>query len=115
VAWATTVAFYEVRNFQRLAGRARLEFDDELLALLAAERAQDVPWWSPRMEALAGCVEKLDPAQRLLVESVYEQGAEIADLARRQGRVPQTLYNQLGSIRRALAECVQRRLAGASP
>lgn len=114
VAWATTVAFYEVRNFQRLTGRSRLEFDDELMQTLAAERAQHVRRWSARMEALEVCVEKLPPAQRTLVEAIYTQGADVAEVARQQGRAPQTIYNQLSFIRRTLAGCVQRRLAGAA-
>jgi RNA polymerase sigma-70 factor (ECF subfamily) len=112
VAWATTVAFYEAKNFQRVTGRSRLEFDDELMQTLAAERAADVVRWSPRMEALEVCVEKLDPAQRALVDVIYTQGVEVGEVARQQGRAPQTIYNQLNFIRRALAECVQRRMAG---
>lgn len=113
VAWATTVAFYEVRNFQRVTGRSRLEFDDELLQTLAAERVQDLKRWSPRMEALEVCVAKLNPAQRTLVETIYTHGIEVATVSRWQGRASQTIYNQLNFIRRALAECVQRRMAGA--
>ena len=41
VAWATTIAFYEVKNFQRVTGRSRLDFDDDLMQTLAAERAAD--------------------------------------------------------------------------
>lgn len=115
VAWATTVAFYEVRNFQRVTGRSRLDFDDDLMQTLAAERAQHVQQWSPRMEALEVCVEKLDPAQRKLVETIYTQGVEVGEVARQQGRASQTIYNQLNFIRRALAECVHRRMAGTAP
>ena len=115
VAWATTIAFYEVKNFQRVTGRSRLDFDDDLMQTLAAERAQHVQRWSPRMEALEVCVEKLDPAQRKLVEKIYTQGIEVGEVARQQGRAPQTIYTQLNFIRRALAECVERRMAGAAP
>ena len=115
VAWATTIAFYEVKNFQRVTGRSRLDFDDDLMQTLAAERAQHVLRWSPRMEALEVCVEKLDPAQRKLVEKIYTQGIEVGEVARQQGRAPQTIYNQLNFIRRALTECVERRMAGAAP
>ena len=115
VAWATTIAFYEVKNFQRVTGRSRLDFDDDLMQTLAAERAQHVLRWSPRMEALEVCVEKLDPAQRKLVEKIYTQGIDVGEVARQQGRAPQTIYNQLNFIRRALTECVERRLAGAAP
>ncbi len=115
VAWATTIAFYEVKNFQRVTGRSRLDFDDDLMQTLAAERAQHVLRWSPRMEALEVCVEKLDPAQRKLVEKIYTQGIAVGEVARQQGRAPQTIYNQLNFIRRALTECVERRMAGAAP
>ena len=115
VAWATTIAFYEVKNFQRVTGRSRLDFDDDLMQTLAAERAQHVLRWSPRMEALEVCVEKLDPHQRKLVEKIYTQGIDVGAVARQQGRAPQTIYNQLNFIRRALTECVERQLAGAAP
>ena len=114
IAWATTVAFYEVRNFQRITGRSRLEFDDELMETLAAERAQHVRQWSPRVEALEACMEKLDAANRGLVESIYTRGLEAAAVAQQQGRSAQTIYNKLNFIRRALAECVQRRMTEAA-
>ncbi|WP_113959120.1 sigma-70 family RNA polymerase sigma factor [Roseimicrobium gellanilyticum] len=111
IAWATTVAFYEVRNFQRVTGRSRLAFDDELMQTLAAERAVQVRQWSVRAEALEVCVEKLDPASRDLVEAIYTQGQAADAVARQQGRAAQTIYNKLNFIRRVLAECVQRRMA----
>jgi RNA polymerase sigma-70 factor (ECF subfamily) len=114
IAWATTVAFYEVRNFQRVTGRCRLEFDDELMETLAAERVQHVRQWCARTEALELCVEKLDTASRALVEAIYTDGTQAIEVARQQGCAPKTIYNKLNFIRRALAECVQRRLAEAT-
>jgi RNA polymerase sigma-70 factor (ECF subfamily) len=111
IAWATTVAFYEVRNFQRVTGRCRLEFDDELMETLAAERVQHVRRWCARTQALEHCVEKLDSASRVLVEAIYTDGTQAIEIARQQGCAPKTIYNKLNFIRRALAECVQRRLA----
>jgi len=115
IAWATTVAFYEVRNFQRAGGRSRLTFDDELLRLLAAERAIHIREAHPRQEALDACLEKLDGAARRLIDAIYLEGAEVASLAARQGQAVQTIYNRLGAIRRGLADCVRRRMAEASP
>ena len=113
IAWATTVAFYEVRNFQRVTGRCRLEFDDELMETLAAERVQHVRQWCARTEALEHCVEKLDSANRALVVAIYTDGTQANEIARQQGCAPKTIYNKLNFIRRALAECVQQRLAEA--
>jgi len=115
IAWATTVAFYEARNFQRVAGRSRLQFDDALMQTLAAERSQQVRQWPARMEALQFCVEKLELAQQKLVDAIYMQGIDAGRLARREGRAVQTIYNKLNHIRRALAECVHRQLAEAAP
>lgn len=114
LAWATTVAFYEARNFRRAFGRSRVKFDDQLLEILAAERALDVRRWNVRLEALDACVEKLDPAGRQIVEAVYGEGMQVSELAKRQGLAVQTVYNKLNLIRRALAECVQRRLGEAA-
>lgn len=113
IAWATTVSFYEARNFQRVTGRCRLQFDDELMQTLSAERVQHVRQWSARTEALEHCVEKLDTASRALVEAIYTDGTQAVEVARQQGCAPKTIYNKLNSIRRALAECVQRRMTEA--
>ncbi len=110
-AWATTIAFYEARNFQRVTGRSRVDFDDELMHTLAAERVEHVRHWSRRTEALEHCVQKLDAASRALVGAIYTEGTLAVELARQQGCAPKTIYNKLNFIRRALAECVQRRMA----
>jgi RNA polymerase sigma-70 factor (ECF subfamily) len=112
MAWATMVAFYEVRNFQRVASRSRLWFDDELLEVLAAERVPDLEEEPTRREALNLCLEQLDDSGRHLVEEAYFEDGSIARLATQLGRAPQTLYNKLNAIRRMLAQCIERRLAG---
>jgi len=110
LAWATTVAFYEVRNFQRVTGHARLEFSDALMQTLANEREQDIRKWNPKLEALERCVQKLDPASQDLVDAVYSRGMPVGALAGEQGKATQSVYNKLSFIRRVLAECVQKQL-----
>ena len=114
IAWATTVAFYEVRTFQRVTGRSRLAFDDELMQILATERALDIRQSSLRLELLEVCVEKLEDTQRALVTSIYIDGMDVGAVANQQGRAAQTIYNKLTFIRRVLAECVQQRLTEAT-
>lgn len=114
VAWATTVASYEVRNFRRVTGRCRVTFDEDLLETLAASRVQDLQHSDQRLEALEECVQRLDLQNRALVDAVYARGEEVKELARREGRSPQTFYNRLNVIRRALTECVRQKVAQAS-
>ena len=110
-AWASTVAFYEAKNFQRMAARSRLRFGDELLELIAAERVVDSARTQARVEALDHCMEQLDAPSVALVEAAYFEEGSVARLAEQLGRVPQTLYNKLNILRRRLAECVSQRLA----
>ncbi|MCX7429900.1 MAG: hypothetical protein NTY17_02650 [Planctomycetia bacterium] len=55
-----------------------------------------------------------DAASRQLVKAIYTDGVQVVDVARRQGCAPKTISNKLTFIRRALAECVQRRMAEAA-
>lgn len=52
MAWASTICFYEAKLFQRTASRSPLHFDDDLLALLAEERLDELKHQERRMEAL---------------------------------------------------------------
>ncbi|MCB1092434.1 MAG: sigma-70 family RNA polymerase sigma factor [Verrucomicrobiae bacterium] len=110
-AWASTVCFYEARNFQRLTARSKLRFDDDLLALIADERTRDLDQQDPRQAALGECMTSLSDANRSLLEAVYMDNADIGQLARQAGRAPQTFYNRLNILRRQLARCVDQRLS----
>jgi len=109
-AWASSFAFYEAKNFQRVSARSRLHFDAELMERLAAERVPDLDHREARLAAMDRCVEELDDAGRELVREFYLNNTEVAALAERLGRAPQTLYNKLNTLRRLLADCMKRRL-----
>ncbi len=111
MAWASTVAFYEARNFLRHAGRSQIPFDDTLLDLLARERRVDLARQMPRIEAMRRCLDELDEPSRELVQAAYLDEGSLVELADRLQRAPQTLYNKLNTIRRLLADCVERRIA----
>ena len=110
VAWASTICFYEAKNFQRLSTRSPLKFDDELLATLAAERLVDLDLQGRRITALELCLNEVGPVERELLRAAYAEHGGITDLAARLQRAPRTLYNKLTVLRRRLTECVQRRL-----
>ncbi|MEX0687144.1 MAG: sigma-70 family RNA polymerase sigma factor [Pirellulales bacterium] len=111
LAWATTIWFYEAKNFQRLAARGPLSFDDRLLALLAVERLDDLEHHEERLAALDACLGGLPEKDRALLEAAYVAQSGIVRLAEQLGRAPQTLYNRLNTLRRVVAVCVEKRLA----
>ena len=110
VAWASTICFYEAKNFQRMAARSHLKFDDELLATLASERLVDLDLQGRRIAALEQCLNEIGPAERELLRIAYADHGGIIELAAKLQRAPRTLYNKLTVLRRRLTECVQRRL-----
>ncbi len=110
LAWASTFCFYEAKTFQRTVSRSVLHFDDELMALLAEERTDDLKHQDRRMEALQTCMASLrDEERRLLRASCADHGG-ISALAAQMNRTPRTLYNKLAHLRRLLAECVMNRM-----
>ena len=110
VAWASTICFYEAKNFQRLAARSHLKFDDSLLETLASERLVDLDDQGRRIAALEMCLKEVGPNERELLRTAYVEHGGIVELAAKLQRAPRTLYNKLTALRRRLTECVQRRL-----
>ena len=110
VAWASTICFYEAKNFQRLAARSPLQFDDALLEKLSSERLVDLPNQSRRISALEVCMGKLRDSDRDLVNAAYLDGNRISELASSLDRAPQTIYNKLNLIKKTLTDCVQQTL-----
>jgi RNA polymerase sigma-70 factor (ECF subfamily) len=111
-AWACGVARLEVANFLRARGRQRLYFSDELNLLLIevqAEMRHDE--LEERRTALGRCIEKLRQRDRELLTECYGDSQGVHEAADRRGRSPQSVYNSLRRIRRALFECIARTLA----
>ena len=115
LAWASTVCFYEAKNFQRVAARSKVVFSDALLEVLANERIHDLPAQDARIDALHDCLTKVDESGRRLLEAAYLDRSNIALIASQLGRAPQTLYNKLNTLRRLLAECIEQQTARANP
>jgi RNA polymerase sigma-70 factor (ECF subfamily) len=110
MAWASTICFYEAKNYLRLAARSPLHFDDDLLATLASERLDDLPTREERLVALEGCFARLGAAEQQLLRATYYDRRGIEMLAAQLNRAPQTLYNKLNHLRRLLGECIQQRI-----
>lgn len=108
-SWACGVAFYEVKNFIRVAQRKRLQFQEEIIQQLADERAV-IPQlkFNQRASALQDCIQKLKEKDQILVDQVYRGQTPIKDVAEATGAAIQTLYNRLNQIRRQLTHCIER-------
>ncbi len=107
LAWACRVAFYEVRNFRRTASRDRLRFNDALIEQLAEDRPLSPERERAHRDFLLDCIAKLSEEERALLNRAYEGETTIRQLAEELHRLPQTIYNRLNLLRRALFKCVE--------
>jgi len=110
--WACGIARYEVANFLRSRRRRKLYFSDQLnLLLLDAQDEVTAEEVEEQRGALAGCVDRLRQRDQELLRKCYLETDGVKKVAERGGRAPQSVYNSLRRIRRALYECVRRSLA----
>jgi RNA polymerase sigma-70 factor (ECF subfamily) len=109
--WAFGVARFKALALLRDRSRDRLVFDEDVLALLADEVTEHADDYEAERRALESCVQKLDPAQRKLLDAAYAPGARIDALAAEAGRSAMSFYKALHRIRLALMNCTQRLLA----
>lgn len=109
--WACSVARFTVLKRLRERARDRLVLSDDVLDLLAEEGVEDLDRRAAERKALAGCLEKVPPSDRNLLEGYYSREATVADLATSFGHTVAAVYKRLSRIRAGLHRCVERRLA----
>lgn len=108
--WAMGIAFYEVKNFQRVSSRDRHHFSEQLLNQLF-ERMQSSSTVNMQLSSLEKCLKKLRQKDQWLVEQVYWERRKCASVAQELGMKINTLYDRVGRIRNQLKECVSRRVS----
>lgn len=107
LAWACQVAYFHVLSHRRRVRRDRLVFDEEVLAYLAERQADRAAELGDRLAALRGCLEKLPPPSRKLLEQRYAPGGSVKDLAESDGRSVAALSQVLYRIREKLHNCIE--------
>jgi RNA polymerase sigma-70 factor, ECF subfamily len=111
-SWACGIARFEVSNFLRTRGRQKLYFTDDLnLLLIEAHEQFPRDEMEDRKTALGSCVQKLRERDRELLRECYGEAGGVNDVAGKNGRSSQSVYNSLRRIRRSLFECIERTLA----
>lgn len=109
--WACGIAFNEVRNFLTVQRRSRLQFDLELVELLAQESAQEESLSESRLHALRRCLAQLSDRQQSILQQCYATTDSITSVAEQLGRERTALYKQLARLREKLLDCINLRLA----
>ncbi|MFM7034114.1 MAG: sigma-70 family RNA polymerase sigma factor [Planctomycetia bacterium] len=108
--WALGTARHQVLLHWRTRRRDRHVFSEALLADLAdcTENSLDSTEW--RMAALEACIAGLSDRQRELLRMFYGEDRRAEAIAKHWGRTVHTVYKALKVMRKALFDCVSRKL-----
>lgn len=111
IAWVLGIARNRVLRHWRSVGTVKLILFDEQMMLQVEDAFLKIEFNpDPRQEALEACLGQLSEQARTLVESRYVRGLDMEMLSTQLGITVKSAYSQLYRIRKALAECMRRRL-----
>jgi RNA polymerase sigma-70 factor (ECF subfamily) len=110
-AWAFKVAFNQVLTYRKRSKRAAVLPGPEVMEAIAGEVNRASAALDGQLAALAGCVEKLPPHSREILDRCYQQGARTRQVAEELGRPEGTIYKSLTRIRQWLFDCIQKTAA----
>jgi RNA polymerase sigma-70 factor (ECF subfamily) len=114
VAWAVGIARLQVLKWRQAKHRARKILSEQALAELAEAAAQAVVEPDPRPAMLAGCMQGLAARARKVIELKYQEGLPIREIAERLGFQVGAIEMALVRARRALRECIERKMGNSS-
>ncbi len=113
--WLRGIARNLARNAWRQR-RRRPEGDPDILAARLADVAErnltayrETNRFDTLLEHLRGCLEKLKPASRRILESFYMDGYSGPEISSRTGMVLDAVHKSLQRSREMLGACIQKR------
>ena len=109
--WALAVARFEVLTFYRDRGRDRLVFSAELVEAMADTASKLVPEVPARRSALRECLKEVPEKNRRLLRLRDAHNQSITQISASSGRSMDGVKSLLLRIRKALARCIELRLA----
>lgn len=110
LAWVKQIARFEMMKNRQRQRRDKLKFSDEFMLAVSEEVEAISGEEQARQDALILCLQKLSEQDRLLIEQRYQPGMTGRDVAEQLGRPSNSVYQSVGRIRKALLDCVERRL-----
>jgi RNA polymerase sigma-70 factor (ECF subfamily) len=111
-SWPRTAARQLAMNALRKRSNQSVQLGDKVHDLMDRHwDALDSTTGSSMGEALEGCVQRLAPGAKDIINARYVEGLGCSELAQRLGRPVESLYVTLSRIHKKLAKCIQRSIA----
>ena len=111
VAWGIGFARLLAMEWRRKQQRLAIPLDDETLARLADQAADDIPRQDERRHALRDCLRQLTDLQRRTIHTRYHDEIPVPEIARAWKRSEMAIYQTLKRAHAALLDCITQTLA----
>lgn len=113
--WASVIARYRVLQYRDSENRRAARLSAKAVELIADDAVEQAEMFDERRVALHACLEKLSDSDRELVSACYSDvQSSFRDVAEQLGRPANTVYKGIQRIRRALRDCIERRMTTSS-
>ena len=109
-AWALGVARLEVLNYRKGLARRREVLSEDSLRALEDTALQNAPEVDGIRTHLSTCLSGIKEAPRRVLDMRYREALPIQKIAERMGRKVGAVEMTLVRVRRALRECIDRRM-----
>lgn len=106
--WLCVIGKYEALKYRQSLSRDRLILSEDLASQIADEGTEDISSHTLWVERLEKCIKKLPEDNRELINQAYGPNLSIKELAARENKTPNALYQKLSRIRNQLAKCMDK-------
>lgn len=110
VAWAFTIAKFQVMAWRTSQGRDRLVFTDAVASLVDRPADVEAAAVDLRLPLLKSCLDRLREADRTLIQRRYRDGERVAEIGSQLQKSAEAVGMSLMRIRKQLRDCVRTRL-----
>ena len=110
IAWAFTIARFQVMAARQKTARDRLVFDDEILQGMA-DIFDDDTAFIERQAALGQCIEQIAPNHRNLLKIRYTDGLSVKEIALQLDKTANAVAKVLHRTRIALMDCIEKKMS----
>ena len=110
-AWGIAIAKYQILGVRKRFSRRNLQFSQAALELLQKDSDYFIEQIDSRMQALRGCIRKLNQRDFELIRMRYEDEIAVKTIAERLGRSVQSVYKRMAHIHDVLVQCVRRTIS----
>jgi RNA polymerase sigma-70 factor (ECF subfamily) len=110
-AWGIAIAKYQILSVRKRFSRRNLQFSQAALELLQKDSDYFIEQIDSRMQALRGCIRKLNQRDFELIRMRYEDEITVKTIAERLGRSVQSVYKRMAHIHDVLVQCVRRTIS----